>query len=100
MKRTIPQGQYIAPIHAAESYVGRRYSITGTDPDDEEGTYSANPADYWYASDADPVGRIIGPIADRTVTGYPVTRIRVLKEHGTMGNLRRLARAAASLVRP
>lgn len=97
MKRTIPQGQYAAPIHAAETFVGARYTITG--PDD--GEYGANPADYWYAPDDATVGAIIGPIADRTVTGYPVTRLpRPERARNRGPDLRRLARAAASLVRP
>jgi len=91
MKRTIPQGQFTHPYFAAESFVGERYSI--------DGVYSANPADYWNAPDDRRVGAIVGPIALRTTTGRVVVAPRVLKTRGTIGDLRRLARAAASLVR-
>ena len=91
MTRTIPQGQYVAPYFAAESYVGGRYAINGE--------YSANPADYWYAPDNQVLGAIVGPITLRTVTGRIVTTSRVLKSEGTVGDLRRLARAAEGLVR-
>lgn len=96
MKRSIPQGQYIAPIHAAQSFVGSRYSIE----DDEGGAYSAHPGDYWAASDSAVLGALVGPITLRTVTGRTVTTRRVLKEQATVRDLRRLSAAVVGMVRP
>lgn len=92
MKRTIPQGQYIAPQFAAESFVGSRYSL--------DGEYSANPADYWMAPNHAVVGDLVGPVTLQTVTGRVVTVSRILKSNATVGDLRRLARAATALVTP
>jgi len=94
-KRVISQGQYVHPRFAAESFVGQRYAIA-----DADGEYSADPADYWSAPDSAEVGMIIGPVTLQTVTGRLVTTRRALKSNGTIGDLRRLARAAESLVVP
>ncbi len=98
MSRTIPQGQYTHPRFAAESYVGSAYVIGGTYL--APGEYSAHPGDYWHAPDSEPVGPIVRrEHAFRTVTGRTVFGPRVLKTDATVGDLRRLARAAESLVR-
>lgn len=96
MNRTIPRGQYTADRFAAESYIGSHYVTTG--PDD--GEYSANPADYWNAPDETTIGSIVKREHRYvTATGRSVYAARLVKDYATMGDLRRLARAAESLVR-
>jgi hypothetical protein len=95
---TVQQGQWTAARFAGEAYVGASYSLT-----DETGynRYSANPADYWNAEDDVPVGPIIrNSHRFRTVTGRIVFAERLIKTNATLGDLRRLARAATHLVIP
>jgi hypothetical protein len=72
-------------------YVGREYFTTG--PDD--GTYSADPSDYWHHADGDTVGAIIRRHQPyRTRSGRIVYAPRMVRQYGTVRDLRRLARAA------
>lgn len=64
---------------------------------DDDGQYSANPADYWYlADDAQmPQTLVKRHHAYRTITGRTVLAPRVLKDQPTMRDLRRLAQVLA-----
>jgi hypothetical protein len=96
MHSPISRGQYTAAKFAAESYVGREYLVD----DGAGGEYSANPADYWNAADDAQMGALIRlrhPF--RTVTGRTLYAPRLIRSAVTVGDLRRLARAAVGLVR-
>lgn len=95
MRHIIRQGQFVAPRHAAESYIGAEYVIV-----EDGATYSAHPGDYWDALDSAPLGALVRRLHPYlTVTGARITSQRVLKSRATVGDLRRLARAATPLVR-
>lgn len=81
--------------HRAGAIAG--YITTG--PDD--GTYSADAADYWYAADGDTVGALVKLRQRyRTTAGRIVYAPRVIREYATVRDLRRLARALARLEVP
>jgi len=92
----INRGDYTLPRYAAESYIGQAYIVVG--PRGEE--WSAGPADYWQSSDDIHLGAIVKRrhpyfLPTDTVVWAP----RTLTLHGTVGDLRRLARAAVGRVR-
>jgi hypothetical protein len=91
VKRVIPRGDYVRAIHAAEAYIGRHYEVVGFDGV----PYSAHPGDYWAAADGEPLGAIVKLRHSYTTnTGRLVVGRRLLTMRGTVGDLRRLARAA------
>lgn len=92
--RTISQGQFVAPRHAAEAYVASHYSLIT-----ENGAYSSHPGDYFTTPDDVVMGAIVrNDHSYRLITGRFLLASRVLKRKATMRDLRRLARAAETLV--
>ena len=92
---TIPQGQYTLPIYAARSWVGSHYTL-----ESDEGYYSANPDDYWYLHDSVHMNARLWRVdhLTRTWDSRYVTTSRLLTYDATVGDLRRLARAACCRV--